>query len=127
MKEVTPAYSGTQPSRSGGIISSTYQGLEVHFTEDAWFNATEAAARFGRRIDVWLKSQETRDYIAALCEISNTTEKGYLRTRRGRLSFRTATGARDMQAFAGSTLASATRLVRGWLRHPSGWVRTSTA
>lgn len=83
MNKVTPACSGTQPSRSGGIISSTYQGLEVHFTEDAWFNATEAAARFGRRIDVWLKSQETRDYIAALCEISNTTEKWYLRTRRG--------------------------------------------
>jgi hypothetical protein len=41
------------------------------------------AERYGRRVDVWLKTQETKEYITALCEISNTTEKGYLKTKRG--------------------------------------------
>ncbi len=31
------------------IVKSNYQGLEVNFTEDGWFNATAAADRFGKR------------------------------------------------------------------------------
>ena len=65
------------------LINATYQELSVSFTEDAWFNATKAAEKFGRRVDVWLKTQETKEYIAALCEMSNTTERRYLKTRRG--------------------------------------------
>ena len=65
------------------IVTLDYQGHAIAYQDDGWFNATEAAAKFGRRVDVWLKSNETRDYIAALCEISNTTEKGYLKTKRG--------------------------------------------
>lgn len=65
------------------VVLASYNGQEVAFTDDGWFNATEAAAKYGRRVDVWLKSQETKDYIAALCEISNSTEKRYLKARRG--------------------------------------------
>lgn len=65
------------------IITLDYQGHAIAYQDDGWFNATEAAGRFGRRVDVWLKTNETRDYIAALCEMSNTTEKGYLKTKRG--------------------------------------------
>lgn len=65
------------------VITRDYQGHAISYQADGWFNATAAAEKFGRRVDVWLKSQETRDYIAALCEMTNTTEKGYLKTKRG--------------------------------------------
>lgn len=65
------------------LITRDYQGHAIAYQADGWFNATQAAEKFGRRVDVWLKSNETRDYIAALCEITNTTEKGYLKTKRG--------------------------------------------
>jgi len=65
------------------LVTKDYQGHVITYQDDGWFNATAAAEKFGRRVDVWLKSQETQDYIAALCEISNTTEKGYLKTKRG--------------------------------------------
>jgi hypothetical protein len=65
------------------LVTKDYQGHVITYQDDGWFHATEAAERFGRRVDVWLKSQETQDYIAALCEISNTTKTGYLKTKRG--------------------------------------------
>jgi hypothetical protein len=65
------------------LITREYSGITLSFQNDGWFNATQAAERFGRRVDVWAKSQDTKDYIAALCEVSNTTEKGYLKTKRG--------------------------------------------
>jgi hypothetical protein len=65
------------------LITREYSGITLSFQNDGWFNATQAAERFGRRVDVWAKSQATKDYIAALCEVSNTTEKGYLKTKRG--------------------------------------------
>lgn len=65
------------------IVIRNYQGSAVTYQDDGWFNATQAAAKFDRRVDVWLKTNDTREYIAALCEISNTTEKRYLKTKRG--------------------------------------------
>lgn len=65
------------------IVTRDYQGHAIAYQDDGWFNATQAAAQFNRRVDVWLKSHDTQDYIAALCEITNTTEKGYLKTKRG--------------------------------------------
>lgn len=65
------------------IITRTYQDHAISYSADGWFNATEAAAKFGRRVDHWLKTEETKSYIAALCEISNTPESGYLKTKRG--------------------------------------------
>lgn len=65
------------------IITRTYQDHAVTYQADGWFNATEAAAKFGRRVDHWLENKETKDYIAALCESSNTRKEGYLKTKRG--------------------------------------------
>lgn len=65
------------------IVTRDYQGHAIAYQDDGWFNATQAAEQFGRRVDVWLKSHDTQDYIAALCEITNTTEKWYLKTKRG--------------------------------------------
>lgn len=64
-------------------IQFTFDGRVVNFDEKGWLNATAIAQQHGRRIDNWLKTQETKDYLAVLCEITNTSEKGYLKTKRG--------------------------------------------
>lgn len=61
----------------------TFDTHSITFQTDGWFNATDAAEKFGRRVDHWLKTADTQSYIAALCDISNTPEKGYLKTKRG--------------------------------------------
>lgn len=65
------------------IVNLDYSGHAMSYQEDGWFNATAAAEKFGKRVDVWLKTQETQDYIDALCSLSNTTKKWYLKTKRG--------------------------------------------
>lgn len=59
------------------------QALDITFNESGWFNATEVAKKFGKRLDHWLKTEDTKQYLQALAEISNTSEKGYLKTKRG--------------------------------------------
>lgn len=66
------------------LVKADYQDFDITFTEDGWFNATKAADKFGKRVDHWLENQETKDYVSALCEISNTRKEGYLKTRRGK-------------------------------------------
>lgn len=65
------------------LITRDYQGHAIVLQDDGWFNATQAAAQMGRRVDHWLANQETKDYIAALVEITNTPFPGYLKTKRG--------------------------------------------
>ena len=65
------------------LITRDYAGMALSFQDDGWFNATQAAERFGRRVDHWRENQDTKDYIAALCEVTNTPFSGYLKTKRG--------------------------------------------
>lgn len=65
------------------IVQCQYQGHMVTLQSDGWFNATQAAAAWGRRVDHWRENQETQEYIKALCEITNTPISGYLKTKRG--------------------------------------------
>ena len=65
------------------LVTRDYQGHAIVLQDDGWFNATQAAAQMGRRVDHWLANQETKDYIAALVEITNTPFPGYLKTKRG--------------------------------------------
>jgi len=58
------------------LVQSEFNGVAYSFSEDGWFNATEAAARFGKRPNDWLALDETRDYIAALSEDLNTSLDG---------------------------------------------------
>lgn len=67
----------------GQIIECQYQGHQITLQSDGWFNATQAAEQWGRRVDHWRENQETKDYLAALCEITNTPVSGYLKTKRG--------------------------------------------
>ena len=65
------------------IVSLDYLGHKISLQDDGWFNATHAAEQWGRRIDKWLKAKETQEYIAALCEVTNTPKRGYLKTKIG--------------------------------------------
>lgn len=67
------------------VIPFNYQGEPVRFNSDGWVNATDIAAREGRRMDKWLAAKETKDYVDALMRHLNTPKKGDLiHTRRGR-------------------------------------------
>jgi hypothetical protein len=65
------------------MVLTNYQDSAMTFDEDGWFNATVAAAKFGRRVDNWLRLDETQAYISALTDGSNTSDVRYLKTRRG--------------------------------------------
>ena len=48
------------------IVTLDYQGHAIAIRDDGWFNATQAAAKWGRRPVDWLALQSTKEYIAAL-------------------------------------------------------------
>lgn len=66
------------------LVTAQYRDFTVNFTDDGWVNATAAVERFGKRIDKYLENDDTKEYIAALCENPNTPKRGDLiRTKRG--------------------------------------------
>ena len=50
------------------LITLNYQNMIIHASREAWFNATEIAALFGKRPIDWLRLPETERYITALCK-----------------------------------------------------------
>lgn len=48
------------------IIKCTYQDHSISYNDAGWFNATEAAAKFGKAPYEWQRLPETAAYIAAL-------------------------------------------------------------
>lgn len=74
------------------IIKQDFQGHMYSFNADGWFNATEAAQRFGKRPVDWLRQDETRDYVAAMAEALEGATKvsqnhfGLVRATRGGVS-----------------------------------------
>lgn len=71
------------------IIKAEYDGQAVQFSVDGWFNATETAARFGKRPVDWLRLGETVNYIAAMADALGIESKvsgghfGLVRSSRG--------------------------------------------
>lgn len=68
------------------IIKIDYAGSTIEFREDGWFNATEAAARFGKRVNDFLSLPATKEYITALDYDTdpNTRKSGiWVKTKRG--------------------------------------------
>lgn len=49
-----------------GLITSKYNGRELSFNEQGWFNATQAAKKFGKRPNDWINLPDTQRYIEAL-------------------------------------------------------------
>lgn len=48
------------------IITKDYNGMPVDFTDEAWFNATAVAKRFGRLPNEWLRLPDTIQYLGGL-------------------------------------------------------------
>lgn len=66
------------------LVKVEYHNIAVSFTEEAWFNATEVADRYGKRVADWQANIETQNYISALAEILNVPKEALLKTKRGR-------------------------------------------
>ena len=71
-------------------LTLDYNGLALHASREAWFNATEIAALFGKRPIDWLRLPETDRYIAALCkreaekrQIAEVRKSHFIKTRKG--------------------------------------------
>ena len=65
------------------LVRAEYQGTEIQFNEQGWFNATQAADRFRKRPNDWLSLDSTKEYLAALAE-STSGKIPYVKTRTGR-------------------------------------------
>jgi len=67
------------------LVKSDYSGHRMSFSEDgAWFNATEAAAVYGKQPYEWMRLPETERYISALCEFHKAGKSRFIKTRRGK-------------------------------------------
>lgn len=65
------------------VVNADYNGISVSFTGDGWFNATQAAERFGKRPADWLRLPETEKYIGALCRKSDVRKSHFTFTKKG--------------------------------------------
>nr|WP_199066390.1 KilA-N domain-containing protein [Chromobacterium sp. ASV5] len=65
------------------LIQADFNGQAMQFTQDAWFNATEAAVKFGKRPVDWLNQDGTREYIATLSDMLKCEPGSLLKTKRG--------------------------------------------
>lgn len=64
------------------IIKFDFKGHQVGFNDDGWINATEAAKKFNKVPNDWLRLPDTINYIKALQ--SKYGEISYLKTKRGK-------------------------------------------
>lgn len=71
------------------IVPFDFQGQAVTFNSEGWINATEAAARFGKRPVDWLRLDETAAYVEAMAGALGLESKvsqnhfGLVRSSRG--------------------------------------------
>ena len=63
------------------IIIRDFNGFVFTFRADGWFNMTKAAQHFGKRLDNFLASPETREYLDALKSLES---REYVEANRGR-------------------------------------------
>lgn len=66
------------------LVKAEYQTFEVMFSEEAWFNATVVAEKYGKRVADWLETKDTQEYLSALAEILNVPKTALLKPKRGR-------------------------------------------
>ncbi len=68
---------------SAALVLARYNGVDVEFTADGWFNATAVAARHGKRPADWLRLPDTERYLDALCRKSKVGKSHFARSARG--------------------------------------------
>lgn len=65
------------------IIKFNFDGSLYSFNMDGWFNATEAAARYGKRPIEWLRLPETERYLSAMMRRAEVGKSHFVKTNRG--------------------------------------------
>jgi hypothetical protein len=65
------------------IVKADFDGSVMSFTAEAWFNATEAADKYGKRPVDWLNQDGTREYITTLADMLKCEPGSLLKTKRG--------------------------------------------
>jgi hypothetical protein len=71
---------------SAVVVLADYNGLQISFTDDGWFDATAVALHHGRVVGDFLDLDSTKEYLAALDDDhkANTGKTGiWKRARRG--------------------------------------------
>lgn len=63
------------------LITLEYEGQELSFNENAWFNATQAANNFNKSVHEWRRLSDTQKYLNAVIRKYGKTP--YLQTKRG--------------------------------------------
>lgn len=66
------------------IATREYEGYEMLFQFDGWFNATVAAQKWNKRPVDWLSLEGTKEYIEIIGEILNVDTRTLLKTKRGK-------------------------------------------
>lgn len=64
------------------VVTRIYEGHAIAYRDDGWFNATQAAAKYGKEPAQWARLPATVEYIDALRR--KYGEITYLQTRRGK-------------------------------------------
>lgn len=65
------------------LVKAEYQGFSYSFNGQGWFNATEAAERFGKRVNDWLVLPGTKEYLEALARALQCNSSSLLNIKRG--------------------------------------------
>lgn len=66
------------------LTTVDYNGHPITIRDDGWFNATEAAARFGKKPTNWLTLPDADRYMKALARNLNVRESDLYTTKPGR-------------------------------------------
>lgn len=67
------------------LVTRDYQGHAITYQDDGWFNATQAAAKWGKAPAEWLRLPNTVEYLAALKRHNPSMGKSH-RSKAGPLS-----------------------------------------
>src|SRR5574340_1084916 len=69
-----PTLTRTPESDNMLIVTKQFDSFAVSFTDDAYFNATEAASKYGKRPVNWLDLPSTKEYIEAVMRYHKADE-----------------------------------------------------
>lgn len=66
------------------LVRLAYEGHPINIRDDGWFNATEAASKFGRKPVEWIRLPDTIRYMGSLARQLKVGKSHLLRIKRGR-------------------------------------------
>lgn len=108
------------------IIPFSYEGITIRFNDEAWINATDVAAKFGKEMNDWLQQYETLEYLCALAKrvFSNSGPEQELSKINGMQIRNAATRAKILRIAKSTGLVKTKAGINGgtWI-HPKMAVR----